>query len=461
MRGAALVVATAILWGGFALPGPAVAATAQRHRPAPAAAPQAPPFVVAVHAASGPTLSYFAITTVAGKTTRAGVLVLYNRAAQAVRVTIDPVDAVTASTLGSAYQLRGLPIHGATHWLRLAARRLTLPAHSARSITVNLGIPAGARPGDYLSGVAIQASVPPSRVRIRSNVGISSVSRYAVGVEVSLPGPRHPRIALTGASVERQPSAITFLMSGRNTGNVILKNVTGSILITQGRRTVARVPILPGTFVTNTSIAYPVPARGENPPQGTVYRMRAVMRYAGGVATLDRSVVFGAGQAKLQREFTGARSPSAGGGTPWAAILIPALAALAAIVGAGTVVRRRRGVVHGDASIALERALAGATPSTPVSVFAVAGGGASVGALLRRRTRPSDKLVRRPGGGFAIVAPETGAATAAGLAADLRSALARETDAAPSVGAATAEGPQAAAELLARADADARAKSDS
>jgi LPXTG-motif cell wall-anchored protein len=96
---------------------------------------------------------------------------------------------------------------------------------------------------------------------------------------------------------------------------VILQNVTGSVVVTRGGRTVAAATLGPGTFVTGTSIAYPLVAPHEQPPEGTVYRLRAIMRYRGGIARLDRRLVFGAQAAKIQHEFGGPAPP--GAGTPW------------------------------------------------------------------------------------------------------------------------------------------------
>jgi hypothetical protein len=218
------------------------------------------------------------------------------------------------------------------------------------------------------------------------------------------------------------------------------------------------VPILPATFVTGTSLSYPVPTPREHPPQGTRYRVRANMRYAGRIATLDRTVEFGARQAKLSEAFSGHKTPS-GGGTPWAAIVIPTLAVVAAIAGVAGV-RHQRDGVRRDATVFLQRALAGAEPQSPVSVILVGGSAAAgVAPLMRRRMRPTDRLVETPDGSLALVATDTGAVTAAGLAQDLRGALEREagpSGTAPSVGAATAERPESPADVLSRARADRR-----
>ena len=70
------------------------------------------------------------------------------------------------------------------------------------------------------------------------------MQRYAVGMFVKVPGPRHSLIELPSASVEREPSGLTFYVQARNPGNTILqKGVRGSLLVTRGHR--GRLPAPP------------------------------------------------------------------------------------------------------------------------------------------------------------------------------------------------------------------------
>jgi hypothetical protein len=150
----------------------------------------------------------------------------------------------------------------------------------------------------------------------RKGVSIASVDRYALGVEISLPGPRHPLIQFTGAEIQRQPAGLTFALLARNGGNVVLQGVHGYVRITRAGRTVVSRSLEAGTFVTHTRIAYPVTAFGQTPTEGTRYRISAWMRYPGGIARLNTTVTFGHRQAVIQKQYTHSSS-AAGGGTPW------------------------------------------------------------------------------------------------------------------------------------------------
>jgi hypothetical protein len=291
--------------------------------------------------ASGAALSYFKLTGARGHTAQAGIVMLENQSSAPLRVALSAVAGQTLDTLGSTYAPRSSRLPGPARWLRLGARRVTLQPGAAARVPVSVLIPQRAHPGDYLAGVSVEALGQRSESGKRG-VSIASVVRYVIGVETSLPGARHANIQFTGARVERQPSALAFLLGARNRGNVILQGVAGKALITRGGRTVANVPLGPGTFVTGSSIDYPIPAPSERPRAGTVYRVRAYLRYAGGIARLDTLVRFGRGDAARQQAYGGPRSSDHGSGP--GAWLIALLAAALAYGLAMTVLllRRRR-----------------------------------------------------------------------------------------------------------------------
>lgn len=205
---------------------------------------------------------------------------------------------------------------------------------------VSIHVPPRAKPGDYLSGVSIEALNQRAQTVRRKGVSIASVSRYAIGVEVSLPGRRHPLIRFTGAQIQRQPAGLTFLLGARNYGNVVLQGVHGHVRITRAGHTVISRPIEPGTFVTHTRIAYPVTAFSQTPTQGTRYAITAWMRYRGGIARLNTTVAFGHRQAVIQQQYTHGPA-AAGGGTAWWKIAGVVAVILYGLITTALLLRRR------------------------------------------------------------------------------------------------------------------------
>jgi len=306
---------------------------------APARAASSPSLVVMPVPASGPALSYFKLSIGDGQAARAGTIGLRNPSATPMRIVLDPVDGQTIDTLGSTYAPPGSRANGPARWLRIGRRAVTLAPGQTTAVPISVAVPRTAQPGDYLAGVSIEALHQQAQSVKRHGVSIASVERYAIGVETSLPGARHPAIRFTGATLQRQPAGLTFLLQARNSGNVILQGVHGAVRVTRAGRTVLSRTLGPGTFVTGSRIAYPVPAFGQTPPQGTRYRIVAELRYPGGVARLDTTVVFGHRAAVIQQQYGGPRAP--GDGTAWWKIALIALAILYGIVTTALLLRRR------------------------------------------------------------------------------------------------------------------------
>lgn len=282
-------------------------------QPALSAAPSG--LVVVPQPRSEQGLSYFKLAAVPGSTAQAGTIELRNPTAKRLRVALAAVDGETLSTLGSSYAPPGSRPHGSTLWLHLGTRAASLSPGASLVVPVSIVVPPAAQPGDYLSGVSVEALDQRSQTVKRKGVAIASVARYAIGAEVSLPGPRHPLIKFTGASIRREPAGLAFALMARNAGNAILQGVHGQVHITRAGHTVLTQAIGAGTFVAGTSIAYPVHAFRQTPLQGTHYRISAWMRYAGGIARLNTTVVFGHRAAVAQQQYGGPTASS--GGTAW------------------------------------------------------------------------------------------------------------------------------------------------
>ncbi|HEY2398498.1 MAG TPA: hypothetical protein VGH78_05845 [Solirubrobacteraceae bacterium] len=273
--------------------------------------------VVVPRPTSVPGLSYFKLHANPGSTARPGTIELRNPTKEPLAVLVSGVDGETLGTLGSTYAPPGSRAHRATLWLLPARRELVVAPRSSVAVPITVRVPSTAQPGDYLSGMSIEALGQRARRVARHGVSIASVSRYAIGVETSVPGARHPLIRFTGAAIQRQPAGLRFLLEARNPGNTILQGVYGFVRITQGSHLVLARPIDPGTFVTHTSIAYPVNAFRQTPSQGTRYRIVAALHYAGGVARLDTNVTFGHRDAAIAKRYASAPAPAAGGTAWW------------------------------------------------------------------------------------------------------------------------------------------------
>lgn len=309
--------------------------------PSPAGAQAAPNGVIVVaHPRSQPGLSYFKLQAGAGTTVSAGTIELRNPTARRLLVAISAVDGETLSTLGSGYAPAGSPRHGSARWLRPGAHALSLPAHADVPVALSLTVPAGATPGDHLSGISVEELGQRTARAAGSGVSIASVDRYVIGVEVTTPGPRTPLIRLTDARIERQPAGLAFSLAASNPGDVILQGVHGEVTVATGGHTVLARSIEAGTFVSHTAIAYPITAFGQRPAAGTSYVVTAWMRYPGGIARLRRTLTFGGAAARAQARY-GHDAPTSAAGIAWWEIAAVVAIALYAIFTTVLLLRRR------------------------------------------------------------------------------------------------------------------------
>ena len=407
-------------------------------------------------------VSFFDQTVKPGGLLQARILVK-NLGTTPARVALDPVDAQTAENLGSAYRPRGLSVHGPTRWMRIARRRVSLAPGQELPLTILVAVPRRARPGDYLSGISVQVLNQQPKTTKAKGAQVNSKQRYAIGALVRVPGPRHPLIRFTGASVGFEPGGVTFRLRARNRGNEILQNVNGTAVISRGGSRVVVARMGPGTFVTGTAINFPITATKQHPRGGTRYRVKAVLRYHGGVARLDTVVRFSQSQAQTQQEFGGPPAKDNGGGgiPPWLWGLGGGLLGAGAL--ARLLRRRPRGrgsVSEGNALALLERELAGVGErGRPVSVVVLPDTPedhrtrARIIKTLEPRLRATDVVADRNGKGIVIILPDTSERAAAGQVEDMSRVL-QEVDglaAGPRIGAATAAEPTSAGELLDRA----------
>jgi hypothetical protein len=414
--------------------------------------------IVKVHQASGVVSPYFQLRETPGTRVRAGTLELVNLGRSPATVRLDPVDAMTTSTLGSAYRDTGSPLHGASTWLRLPIRRVTVPPHADRSVPVAVAVPANADGGDYLTGIAVEALGQDETSRLSHGLAIGETIRYAVGVEMQLTGPRRPAVALTNASVTREPSGVAFLVDAANTGNVILKGVHGHIVVRRGRRVVARTVVAPGTFVSHTAIAYPVLGGHEDPTPGTSYHVEAELDYPGGVARLSRTVVFSHAAAVVQEDFGGRKLPRPVLSVGWPVVGGAAFGVLALLAGFGGLAVRRRRLPRGrEHAMPRLQQLVGAGGQLPVSVMLIVAPAdipaARLAAIARPALRRSDRAYAMRRGELLVVCPATSRPAVLALreAIEARLAARREVADRPVyVVVSTAVKPTTAAKLLDR-----------
>jgi hypothetical protein len=422
------------------------------------ASAQSPTVIVKVHQASGIVSPYFQLAARPAKISNAGSLEVVNPTSRTVSVRLDPVAAITTDTLGSAYAQTDTSVHGAATWLNLSRRLIVIPRHASASVSVSVDVPATATAGDYLAGVSVEALGQSQTAKVTRGLTIGETDRYAIGVEVKLRGPRYPAVKLTGATVTREPAGLVFHVNASNTGNVILKNVHGSVRVTNGNRVVRTATVSPGTFVSGTSISYPLAAAREEPTPGSSYRVQAALHYDGGVAHLDTRVVFSHAAAVKQQNFGGRKLPKST--PPWRWLLLLVVLLALAAVSRKLIRSRRRPLGRVDGLKLLDRCL-GPDGDRPVSIALIIANrrhNATIANAVRSRLRRGDRVCDLGRDGVLLICPTTARPVANALRDELEAHFARHPGLARvpfEIALATANKPTTAQKLLDRAKATA------
>jgi hypothetical protein len=319
---------------------------------------------VANASAAGPTFSlkpaspaplgYFVLKGKPGGTVRGKVEVL-NVGSKAGTTNLYAVDATTGETSGAVYRSKGEPRRDVGRWISISSQTLSLGPGESRIVSFAVHVPDDAKPGQHLGGLVAQRS--SSTVKGGSKEGgkgngkensfkIKINALSVLAVQVDLPGPERPKMALSGIEAGNQPGHQSILLGIGNTGNVLVKGAGSVKVATRSGRQVLKQSFNLDTFVPQTHIDFPVYVEGKALRTGR-YRGTVTVNYEG--RSLTRSFPFTISKEDTRQVFgtnaANLASASSGGGGDSTALVILAVVAAASIGAAAFFYLRNRGVV--------------------------------------------------------------------------------------------------------------------
>ena len=158
------------------------------------------------------TRSYFIVDARPGSRQHQAVVVT-NHSPQRLVLDVNAVDGLTGMTSGVVYANRGVRVHSAGAWIRLAPRQVAVPGASSVVVHFAVQIPRTAHPGDHVAGISFE---PATGKRSSGRFSVKIVVRAVIGVEFKVPGPadesmRLSSIALAPLAGTRIPSAVVTL----------------------------------------------------------------------------------------------------------------------------------------------------------------------------------------------------------------------------------------------------------
>lgn len=183
-------------------------------------------------------------------------LALQNVSDEPLELRLAAVDAVTGALGGVSY---GLPDDDPTRmgsWLSLRETTLRLAPNASASVPFDIRVPADARSGAHLGGIAVSSPQDLSQPDANGGGGaaVEVQTRKIVAVQVNLPGPADPELIVEGVRAAARGDGLYLEVVIANVGFGLTKaEGTVSLPGTEFRR-----DFTVDTFVPDTEIGYPV-----------------------------------------------------------------------------------------------------------------------------------------------------------------------------------------------------------
>jgi competence ComEA-like helix-hairpin-helix protein len=303
-----------------------------------AAGAAASPLGFGIQASDAPK-GYFVFNSHPGQRVR-GSFALSNLTDRRRVVYLREADAFTAQAGGVEFTKQGgVPIHAGT-WFQLDRHTVVLSPHERVEIGFRGRVPDEAAAGDHLAGIIAYGKRPP-RPAGSGNFGFRLLSRLAVAVQFTLPGPTTTSLDVKDVAITVSPVGASLELNLGNSGDTLIKKTTGTLKVTQGSRKLFSPKARLGTFVPKTEIRYPLAWPG-TPVEGT-YHVSGVLHPRGGrPVRIDTDVKFGKSRIREFRRETGRQAIEAPATPGWIWALIGA-ALMAIVLLLVVLVRTRRG----------------------------------------------------------------------------------------------------------------------
>jgi hypothetical protein len=265
-----------------------------------------------------------------------------------IQATIEAVDATTTDATGVTYGAIGSQPTGTGSWISVTTPEVTLQAGEERPVDFTVRVPPGTKPGVYLAGMSASVPLPKTTPTTASaeprkaKFNVTLQSRRVIAVQITVPGPREPKLVVTGARATTTPQGVALLIGLANRGNDYARG-TGTITVGDtGLDHTFKID----TFVPGTQIDYLVPWTKDVVPGAHAVSVR--LRYGKAkVTNWDGSAdISGSTKAQLESDLAATRVPDAkgdGGSLPWPLIAGGLSAAILCVGGVLVLRRRRRG----------------------------------------------------------------------------------------------------------------------
>lgn len=313
--------------------------------------------VFGLRAAGNPKTGYFVYPLSPGAT-RTGAVVVSNVGTAAGTAHLFTADGTTGPTTGAVYKTNTAPTASGT-WTTLSETSLRLQPGQHRTVPFTVHVPADAKPGQWVAGIAVEAKnkVATQKPGEKAHVQIKIRELTIVAVQVNVAGPPVSAFTIGNVTTGGANGFQKVFVHIANVGNLLAKP-TGVVTIFSSSGTrVQALPFRMDTFLPQTAIDYPILLKKALPAGSYRAAVRLRVPAAAGlpakvvtsspsftVSDADVQQVFSSSQPTQTAPGTSTNASSSSSSTPtWVYVAIAAAIVVVLILIALLLLRKRRG----------------------------------------------------------------------------------------------------------------------
>jgi hypothetical protein len=192
---------------------------------------------------------YFTVKADAGTTQRLTV-VLGNADDEALKLRTFVNDAVPMTNGGFSIADEAVPATGTATWIDYPAETYTFQSGEGVERSFDVTVPADAKPGQYIAGLALQTADP---LEVEGTSMFNQIIRKTIAVFIIVPGPEQPAYELGTPELKTDSVIPRIEIPITNTGNVLVKPAGELTLTDASGETVLTAPIAMGSVYAGTT----------------------------------------------------------------------------------------------------------------------------------------------------------------------------------------------------------------
>lgn len=199
--------------------------------------------------------SFFDLTMAPGES-RMLAVDISNHGSAGLSVRTYAADVYSIINGGFGARLAGQSQSGMTTWLAYPTRVWSIAEGGSVRRTLKVSVPLNAQPGEYISSLVLENAEP---IEVDGTPEVNQFIRQALGVVVTVPGPRLPGLSIGAASAKVLAGASVVSVAVANTGNVRLQPMVQFALYDAAGDQISQASSQMGTVYAWTSTSLEVP----------------------------------------------------------------------------------------------------------------------------------------------------------------------------------------------------------